>query len=433
MSILSQLFTRPRTARREKLAVSLSDGFYEYPAGAGETRERYPADRQELLRQSLEAWQTNPLARRIVELTSQYVVGGGITLSSKHPAVNRFLHQWWNHPLNRMDVRCSEWCEELVRSGEIFVILSSDPAGMSYLRALPAVQVQHIHTAANDIEQETAFSEYPSAIAGGGTTWQAWQPSAAGSEELPFAPVVRHYAINRPVGALRGEPDLAPLLKWLARYSAWLEDRVRLNRYRQAFLYQVKAAFTNEQERHNRQTALNRAAPNPGSILVTDESETWSVIQPNLASTEAGEDGLAIKRIIAAGAGLPMHFLAEPEGATRTTAESAGGPTFRHFEQRQRWFLWMIRDLAGIVLARRAQIDRSLDPAAEISVQGTDISARDNGDLASAAEGIIRAFSSLRDRGLIDDAELLRLAYRFSGEVTDVEEMLRRGKDAQLK
>ncbi len=76
--------------------------------------------------------------------------------------------------------------------------------------------------------------------------------------------------------------------------------------------------------------------------------ETWSVIQPNLASQEAGEDGLAIKRMIAAGAGLPLHFLAEPESATRTTAESAGGPTFRHFEQRQRHFLWMLSDLARI-------------------------------------------------------------------------------------
>jgi hypothetical protein len=28
--------------------------------------------------------------------------------------------------------------------------------------------------------------------------------------------------------------------------------------------------------------------------------------------------------MIAAGAGIPMHFLAEPEGATRTTAEAAG-------------------------------------------------------------------------------------------------------------
>ncbi len=51
-----------------------------------------------------------------------------------------------------------------------------------------------------------------------------------------------HYAINRPVGALRGESDLAPLLRWLSRYAAWLEDRARLNRFRTAFLYVVRRA-----------------------------------------------------------------------------------------------------------------------------------------------------------------------------------------------
>ena len=31
---------------------------------------------------------------------------------------------------------------------------------------------------------------------------------------------------------------------------------------------------------------------------------------------------------------------------------------------------------------------------------------------------------------MIDDSELLRLIYRFSGETVDIEEMLQRGKDA---
>ena len=39
-------------------------------------------------------------------------------------------------------------------------------------------------------------------------------------------------------------------------------------------------------------------------------------------------------------------------------------------------------------------------------------------------------FSELRDRGLIDDSEYLRMVYRFSGESADVEEMLKRGAKA---
>lgn len=416
MNMITRLFGKKETPQRTRLVMTVNDGFIERPAGGDVNRDRYTGDRMEILRQSLEAWQTNPLARRIVELTSQYVVGGGIHISSSHPATEEFIRQWWAHPLNRMDVRCSEWCDELARSGELFVVISTAADGMSYLRAIPASRIKEIVSAGNDLEQEIEFVEYPG-VEADEKRWAACDQASVHKEELPFQPVMRHYAINRPVGALHGESDLAPLLRWLTRYSAWLEDRVRLNRYRQAFMYQVKAAFTSEQERSNRQQALNTTPPNPGFILVTDESETWSVIQPQLASQEAGEDGLAVKRMVAAGAGIPLHFLAEPESATRTTAEFAGGPTFRRYEQRQRFFLWLLEDLTRIVLIRKARVSRRVKADAELVVRGADISARDNGELAGAAQSIVNAFLPLVERGLVDSGELLRLAYRFAGEV----------------
>jgi hypothetical protein len=179
-----------------------------------------------------------------------------------------------------------------------------------------------------------------------------------------------------------------------------------------------------------RQAELNANPPNPGSILVTDETEEWSVLSPKLESHEAGEDGLAIKKMIAAGSANPMHFLAEPEGATRTTAESAGGPTYRHYEQRQLFFKWLVQDLAGAVVRRRKIVDRSVNIESELTVTGTDISARDNAALATAASVIVSCMTTMRDRGLIDDFELLRIVYRFAGEVIDLEEVLKRGKAA---
>ena len=50
-----------------------------------EQRDRHDYDRQTVMENSLEAWRVNPIARRIVGLTTQYVVGGGIEVSSKHP------------------------------------------------------------------------------------------------------------------------------------------------------------------------------------------------------------------------------------------------------------------------------------------------------------------------------------------------------------
>jgi len=299
---------------------------------------------------------------------------------------------------------------------------------------VPALRVRAIHSRENDIDQETAYEMQPANGEGlEAARWPAYdanqdQPRTGGG----FETVMLHYAVNRAVGAQWGESDLAPVLRWLSRYAAWLEDRARLNHFRNAFMYIVRARFTSEVERRARQSALNAAPPSPGSILVTDENESWDTLHPRLESDESGQDGLALKKMLAAGAGIPLHFLAEPESATRTTAEAAGGPTYRHFEQRQRFFLWLLGDVLRAVVNRRTLVDHHVSRRAEIQLSGADISARDNMALAMAASNITPALANLRERGLVDDAELLRLFYRFCGESVDLEEMLARGRQAPV-
>ncbi len=64
-------------------------------------------------------------------------------------------------------------------------------------------------------------------------------------------------------------------------------------------------------------------------------------------------DGKAIRLMIAAGAGVPLHFLAEGESATRATAREMGTATFRHFSHRQHVFGAIVEDVIRVA-ARRA-------------------------------------------------------------------------------
>jgi len=432
MTIFSKIFSKEIT-RQVRAALSVIENditFVRSGSTSTQDRDRYPYDRLEVMQQALEAWRVNPLARRIIELTSQYVVGGGLSFECKNQYVSKFLTKFWEHRLNHMTIRATEWCDELSRTGNLFVLLSTDQAGNSYVRAIPATQVRDIIARPNDIEQPLQvvvvegdnLTEHLYYVYNGLTDTQ--------NENGSFDTVIFHYAINRPSGAQWGESDLAPQLRWLSRYANWLEDRARLNRFRTAFMYAVKAQFVSEAERLARQAQLNSNPPTPGSILVTDSNETWEVIQPKLEADQAGEDGLALKKMIAAGTGLPLHFLAEPESATRTTAEAAGGPTFRRFEQRQRYFMWLVNDVLQAVIRRRSKVDRHMPAAPEFELTGADISARDNVSLAMATTNLVNSLTILRDRQMIDDSEFLRLVYRFAGETVDVDEMLARGKKA---
>lgn len=379
-------------------------------------RDRDVWDRQSVLEESLNAWRFNPLARRIVELTTQYAVGGGLKAICTASETQAFLEQFWNHRLNRMDSRVNELSDELCLSGNLFLLLTTDLSGMSYLRVLPAGDIESIISSENDIEQEIAFylrtkDETETEV------YAAYDSQKDEVDSLGrLKPVVLHYALNRPSGSQWGEGDLTPVLKWLARYTAWLEDRVRLNRFRNAFIYVVKARFGSETERSVRQLQLTANPPAPGSVLVTDESEEWSVLAPKLEALDAATDGLAIKKMIAAGVGLPLHFLAEPESSTKTTAEAAGSPTYRRFAERQRFICTMLEDVLSVIIQRRAKFDPQIDPELRVRVEGGDISSRDNRELAEAGNQIAQVASSLYEQKLIDKEEVLRIVYRFMGE-----------------
>ncbi|NMC53936.1 MAG: hypothetical protein GYA48_09920 [Chloroflexi bacterium] len=163
----------------------------------------------------------------------------------------------------------------------------------------------------------------------------------------------------------------------------------------------------------------------------------WSAALGALGAAASRMAGLLrTQKILAGGgSGLPLHFLAEPESSNRSTAESAGGPKYRHFEQRQEFFTWLVGDLARLVIRWRALAgggtgSSGVDVDTQIQVTGADLSARDNAALGVAFSTVVSALGELRDRGMIDDVEYLRLAYRFAGEVADVEALLERGHKA---
>ena len=78
---------------------------------------------QELYADALTAWRKNPIAFRIISITTDYVVGDSIQVSSSLPGLDQFIQAFWNHPQNRMALRLEAMCDELARSGDLFVVL----------------------------------------------------------------------------------------------------------------------------------------------------------------------------------------------------------------------------------------------------------------------------------------------------------------------
>jgi len=321
-------------------------------------------EQRDTLERVQKAWRQNPLAARLVAMTTDFVVGAGVRVVG-HPFAERF----WDEPLNALDRRVHRWCSELSCTGELFLVLSRNAVSrMSYVREVPALQIDRIETDPDDLEREVRFHQLTEDPEG---RW--W----AGAEDAEAEQVMLHYGINRAAGELRGRSDLAQIVTWLDRYDLWLEDRVRINRYKGAYLWhvQVRGALPGQLEAKRAQYSR---IPQSGSIIVTDANEEWKAVQPQIGADDVEADGKAIRLMIAAGAGVPLHFLAEGESANRATAREMGTATLRHFRHRQHVFGRILEDVVQVAARRaglgeipvRAVFDDVLPEAATVESTG---------------------------------------------------------------
>jgi hypothetical protein len=408
--------------------VDDAEGYFRSPGWAGlsqHTHEYDPAQVQELYNDALTAWRKNPIAFRIIAITTDYVVGDAIRISSPLKSLERFIQEFWHHPKNRMDLRLEAMCEELARSGDLFVLLFRNPAdGMSYVRFVTKDCIERIETAENDWETELVYVVRRNGVSPNDIWLAPAHPEAA---EAPA--VMLHYAVNRPVGALLGESDLTTMLPWLQRYSRMLEDRVRLHWAMRLFLWIVTVPTNTVREKQEQY----RVAPDAGSIIVKDESEQWQAQAPTLHGADASHDLEAVRGMIDAGSGYPPHWRGESGDANLATATAMQAPTERHLLRRQQYFGFILQDLLYQAYQRAVQVNRAprlrtSDYSQLFTLSVADISRSDNEALARAAQSLVQALSGLKDLDLRSPTLsrlALRMLFKFAGEPQS-EEMIER-------
>jgi hypothetical protein len=216
------------------------------------------------------------------------------------------------------------------------------------------------------------------------------------------------------------------MLPWLQRYSRMLEDRVRLHWAMRLFLWIVNVPANKVREKQEQY----RSIPEAGSVIVTDEGESWQAQAPSLHAADAGHDLEAVRGMVDAGSGYPPHWRGESGQANLATATAMQAPAERHLLRRQQYFSYILQDLALQAYQRAVQIGR-VRPLPRSSPGRTgvgrellqisvpDISRADNAVLASSARDLAQALSQVETLNLRSPTltrQALRMIFKFAGE-----------------
>ena len=413
---------------------------WESLSGSG-PNDRPWADKYSDLEQTLQAWQKNFFVRRLVTLTRSYTVAAGISFASDNPDVQSFLDTFWNHKQNLLDRRLGPICDEFTRSGEIFPILFTNKVdGISYLRFVPASCIRTIETDPDDYETELRYAQtrqtsaepkwwigpgHPDAFSARTFEPPSPKPGHSGREkgwgEGGPPPLMLHFAVNRPIGATRGESDLTPVLPWAKRYSEWLKDRVRLNRIRtrQAILH-LKIADPALVEEKRRQ--LRSDNPIEKGIYVSGPDEELIAHALRIGSGDAEDDGRALRLACATAGNVGLHYLGEGDTVNYATAKEMGEPTTRFYAERQDDLVFA---LSGIITAAYHRFcvvtGREFPGHDQLALLTTtmEVARQDNQSLATAAKDVVQALAQMKAHGWIDDTTAASIAFKFAGEPLD--------------
>jgi hypothetical protein len=271
----------PRGTEEDALWRRLSDNWFQ--------RDNDPATFLEILNHCYEAYTANPLAFTIVETITNFTLGRGVRVAATNKRVQRVLDAFWHDADNHMETRIYALCTELSVYGEQFVRFFVNPIdGRVKVAQIDPSTIDEIVCDPENVEQPLRFHQRPvgpyptpGRLEAGGTGGPApagrmpavqnpapagrmpavqnpapagrmpavQNPAPAGWETggTPLSETegrwfeagseVVQFAINKVSNAKRGRSDLATLLPWLRRYKDWLTDRVRLNKYKTAFLW----------------------------------------------------------------------------------------------------------------------------------------------------------------------------------------------------
>jgi hypothetical protein len=393
----------------------LSDNWYQ--------KDVIPSTYLELHNECYQAFNSNPLARQAIEITTSMVLGSGLAIVARSPRVQKLLDAFWHDPDNHMDLRVYSLCTELALYGEQFIRFFVNPIdGTVKIGQIDPSTIDQIVTDPENIEKPLRFHQRP--VGPGFDVWNpavSGQPSALSIEGFPdgvwfdAGSEVVQFAINKVSNAKRGQSDLATMLLWLGRYKDWLTDRVRLNKYKGAFLWDVKLTGADKKtvDRKRNEYAY---PPLPGSVIVHNEGEEWTAVEPRIGADQVEADGKAIKMMIAVGAGLPEHYLAEGGNVNKATAAEMGLPTLKRFERRQDYLGFMLRTILDRVLTEATAAGRlpaRVDRRYEIVFPPIDVD--DGANVAAAVSHLVPALQAAKQEGWLEDDSAVKLLHRFLG------------------
>ena len=323
-------------------------------------RDLLPVQQDRMIEIAFYLYDSNPLAKRIIDLVNSFVTGDGFTFSAKHPEVLKVLNRFWEDPVNDWPLKQLDRFKMLSLCGEVLWPVSLrrtdgrvrlgyvDPANIQEI--IPDPKNAEIMRTAVIREGYTvdAATELPRRYAIIQVDDRRDSEAYGRLNFYPEPDGAFYFAINKPPNATRGRSDLVTVFDWLDLYDQMLFGATERATYLTDFVWDVTMEGADEEtlKKWYRENPM----PQGAALRVHNEKVKWNVVSPQLNSFDTEMMARLIKQQILTALGLPPSWVSDPGETNRSTGVVMAGPVLKFLSHRQRFCRGILTKILQFVI-----------------------------------------------------------------------------------
>lgn len=409
-------------------------------------RDLQPMDQTRMQELAAYVWEANPLANRLIELPAAFLLGEGVRLEVPDAEAQEWLKQFWDHPLNRLDLKMLEHVREGGLFGELLLPVIRNEVNGSVV--LAKIDPSHITAVITDPDNAGVVIGVESRDLNGSGELRRWRviyslpdvelfsEATCKKREEMKAGECFFLRINTLSSGVRGRSDMLPALDHIDAHEQLLFGEVERAVVLRSIMWDVKMTGATQEQIDAR--ARTTPPPEPLSTRFHNENEEWNLLTPTLNSADAGEAARLVRNHVLGGATIPEFWMADGGNVNLATASSMGEPTYKVFTQRQRLWRFFLEDIARYVIRSRLVAlgvgdlanEREYRPKAVFP----ELTAKDIAKYSTVFAQIVTGAAQAVQAGLMSEESAVRLvviaAAALGLEVDAKEELARARADA---
>jgi len=393
-------------------------------------RDLMPLEQQRQTEIALFLYDSNPLAKRIIDLVNSFVTGDGFNFNAKNSRVLDVLKRFWEDPVNDWPMKQLDRFRQLSLLGEqlwpVAVRRTDGRVRMGYVdpanieEICPDPYNPEIFRTARIVQgyHPDGAKDLPTCYSLVNVDERYLSPSYNKLNFYPEPYGAFYFAINKPSNATRGRSDIITVFDWLDLYDQHLFGAAERATYLTDFIWDVemKGADEDALKKWHRENAMPRGA----AMRVHNENMKWAAIAPNLNAADSEMMAKLIKNHILTAIGLPPSWVSDPGDTNRSTGVAMAGPILKSLAHRQRFCRGIITKILQFVVDQAVLAGRlyGLTPKdLEFEVLSPSLTPSDMSALTATMLKLSQSIKLAEDQGWVSHPTAAKVFLKFLTEL----------------